>query len=615
MQISQPESRPENRRVLSCWLIVLGLISIQGTLALSHLDGLRAIASMDTAHYYVVAKNISHGDAKPDNVVWHYLGRPTSVERPAGDYWGAGWPYALGFLMRWVGDSRIASFRICAALSLFMPVLVFLLLQRLTSRWWLAAFGAVLVCLQTKLSQVMVTPDVSLSYELTTTAGFVLLLGALKGHPSLMHFVPSAFVLTLPVWLRGDGFVPLLAATIGILTAPWPWRQRLRLVVGFAGVAGICLLPYVAYNIHFFGRISPEARSLTPLMSDYKQLYEFVTQPSSASYWQLGLKGVAGLRVEATKIFADFFIGQQVPYVLVLVATCGPVVRRIAFRRAARRTSGRSIGVSNANFSAPLTAGATAVSQPDGGRAAGIVCLWSFTVLSALVPILIAPIVNNPSRFFTNTAPVLCVLAVWTMEPLLRCRWIVNLALLLVATTLLAYVGWPFHPLKPWATSWKRSWMDIPACLSPGNYPAMNADDVVLTEMPCQLSAQLNVASINMPQDDTMFRGSGSASMRARFVHTAGLKGAVVSAESCRQVIERYHPRFILAIEGSNLEQLVLRLRDLPLRTVAQGRNQDGRGYTWFTIGETASSAPATSGSPDSARIDGHVTGPAKQPR
>jgi len=333
MEATQGPGGPRARGAPWSWLIILGLIALQGAFSLWHLAGLKTAGSNDTAYYYAVARNIARGDPKPDNVLWDFLGHPASVARPAGDYWGAGWPFALGLLMRLFGDSPVAALRICAFLSVFVPVMVFLLLQRLGCRGWVAAFGAILVCLQIKLFQTRVTPDVSLSYELTTTAGFVLFFGALSNvRAGLIRFLPSALVLSLPIWLRGEGFVPLLAAMIGVLVAPWTWRERLRCIVGFGAMAAICLMPYLAYNVHFFGRITPEARAVTPLMTDFKQLYEFNTSPSLDEYRQLGFKGIVGLRIEATEYFVEY-LWNNIPYLLLLAGTIGPLARWIACRR------------------------------------------------------------------------------------------------------------------------------------------------------------------------------------------------------------------------------------------------------------------------------------------
>jgi hypothetical protein len=589
MQLTQNE-RPTGRiRLSTRWLIILGLILLQGILAVWHSAGLQTVGSNDTAYYYAVAKNIAHGKANPDGVLWNYLGNPPSVERPAGDYWSAGWPFALGLLMRWFGDSPVAAVHICASLSVFLPVTVFLLLQRLTSRWWVAAYGGVLVCLQFKLFQVMVTPDVSLSYDLITTAGFVLLLGVLASRPSLLCFLPSAFVLSLPIWLRGEGFTPLLAASLGILAAPWPWRQRLRYVVGFAALAGICLVPYFLYNIHFFGRISPEARSLTPLMTDFGQFYEFGSDPSLASYAKLGFEGIARLHIEALAFFAKNLWG-NIPYLLLLTGTLCPVLRWIACRRAARVESARSGQPDLSNTAVPPRNHQPECGRSDGCRTAAIVTLLSYVILSAAIPLSIAPIASNYDRFLLNTIPVLCVLAVWSIEPLLRFRWTANLGILIVATFLLAYVQWPFHPRKPWTSAWKDRFSSIPVSLAPGNHPEMNPDDIVLSEIPARLCAQLGVNSISAPWDGTVIDESEGPREYDRFFPVFRRKRTVVSVETCRRVIARYHPRFILAADGSILDQFTRRVKDLQLRVVFRGQGQDGVGYTWFAVDEGAPS-------------------------
>jgi hypothetical protein len=435
----------------------------------------------------------------------------------------------------------------------------------------------------------MVTPDVTLSYQLATTAGFVLFLGVLsdRDRPGLMRFLPSAFVLTLPMWLRGEGFIPLVAATLGILAAPWPWRQRLRCIVGFAALAGICLVPYIVYNMHFFCRITPVPRSLTPLMTDYKQLYEFGSQPSLESYRKLGVEGIVGLRVQALTYFADQLL-QFPAYLLLLTGIFGPLLRWAAYRRALRGRSGRTERIFASPISGPSSSRQAVSGRSEGCRAAGIVTLWSFVALSAAISLLVAPVATNPGHFFNNTTPVLCVLAVWTIEPLLRYRWTMNLGLLLVAAFLLSYVQWPFHLRKPWTTAWKRHFVDTPACLLPGNHPALNADDTVLTRMPCRLSATLGVASIMTPWDDTVIDESDGTPKYPKFLPCQGYKRVVISAETCRQVIQRYHPRFILAEDGSIVEQFVNRLKDLPLRVVCRGQNEDGSGYTWYAVAEGA---------------------------
>jgi hypothetical protein len=491
--------------------------------------------------------------------------------------------------MRLVGDSPVAALRICAFLSLFLPVTVFLLLQRLGCRCWVAAFGAALVCLQPKLFPIMTTPDVTLSYDLITTVGFILLLGVLRDRPSLIGLLPSAFVLALPIWLRGEGFVPILAACVGILAAPWPWKQRLISVAGFAALVGICLFPYVFYNLHFFGRITPEPRSLTPLMTDYKQFYELESHPSLAEYCKTGFSGIVGLHVEALSYFSEF-LWQNIPYLLLLTGILGPLLRLVAGRRAAEGGATRVGQTSNSGISGEPSRGQAPSGSPKDWRAAGIATLWTFVVLSGAVPLLIAPIVSNYDRFLLNTMPVLCVLAVWTIDPMLRYRCCANAGILLAAAVLLAYVQWPFYVRKPWTTAWKDRFLSIPTCFLPGNHPALNADDVVLSEIPCRLSAQLNVGSIIAPWDDTVIDATGRAAEYQRLLPIVGYKRTVLSAEACRQAIDYYHPRFIFAEDGSILARFVDRLKDLPLRAIYRGQNQNGRGYTWFAVGAGAES-------------------------
>jgi hypothetical protein len=592
MGISPDELQTARRRSAKSWMIVLALILLQGLFSLWHLADLQTVGSNDDADYYVVAENIAHGEANPDTVLWTYLGKPHSIARPAGSYWGPGWPYALGFMMRFVGDSPVAALRICAFLSVFLPATVFLLLERLKTPWWVAAFGAVLVCVQGKLFSSMVVPDVSLSYELITTGGFVLFLGALGDRPSLTRLLPSAFVLALPIWLRGEGFIPLLAAIVGLLAAPWPWRQRVRCVVGFASLAGICLIPYFLYNVHFFGRITPEPRSLTPVMTDIKQLFEFGDQPSFDSYCKLGFKGIVALHVDALGSFADF-LWINIPYLLLLTGIFGPLLRWIAYHRTEQRESAQSDMTFVPHAYEASCSRRPVCGRPVDCRAAGIITLWSFVVLSAAVPLLVAPVAANPGRFLVNITPMLCVLAAWTIAPLLRYRWAVNLGLLFVAAFLLSNVQWPFHIHKPWATGWKEPFLAIPTCLSPGHHPVLNADDAVLSERPCRVSAQLHVKSIMAPWDDTVIDGSDGARKSVGFIHNSGGKKRAVSADACRQVIQQFRPRFILAEDGSILDEFIERMKDLPLRVVYRGKNQDGQGYTWYAVPDDKAPVPA----------------------
>src|SRR5262249_9643059 len=121
------------------------LAALQWAVSFHAAETIRTVASYDTAYYYVVARNVAPGRGLLDTALWHFLGTPDTVARPAGDYWEVGWPLALGLLMRVFGSSQRAAILVCAVLSGLLPLLVALVARLATRRTDVAWAAGLLV--------------------------------------------------------------------------------------------------------------------------------------------------------------------------------------------------------------------------------------------------------------------------------------------------------------------------------------------------------------------------------------------------------------------------------------------------------------------------------------
>ena len=282
---------------------LLVLLVLQLLVTVYNLATVTVVSNGDPSHYYCEARNLALGRGLTDSNLSIFLAPPSSVIRPAGDYWPCGWSVVLGGAMALAGTSPARALLVTALVSLLLPLATFLLARRLTGQGLLAG---VLVCLQARLWLLEAIPDVTIPYLVLTTLGL-----ALVSRPVL-----AGAVLGLPLWLRGDGFVGLLVALIT--------QRQPRLLAGAALTIG----PLLVYNVVCFGRPMPAPRGLVPFMAAHTDLYDPVADPSLQSFLAQGAGTIAGHVLEALKTTGVAAL-LQLPLGLWLVALVGMRQRRL----------------------------------------------------------------------------------------------------------------------------------------------------------------------------------------------------------------------------------------------------------------------------------------------
>ncbi len=196
------ERSPETRWQLPFTVGLVLLALCQAITSYRALRELEAPGNYDTAYYFCVGRNLATGRGLTDRMVWHYLGPLAPPGRPAGDYWMVGWPIVLGALMTVFGHSSRDAFRICAGLSIFLPLLACRISWRLRASPGLALLTGFLVCAQTRLNQSNVTTDVTLIYQLIVLLGLGLAPAILRGEGTRADWCVKGMTLALPIWLR-----------------------------------------------------------------------------------------------------------------------------------------------------------------------------------------------------------------------------------------------------------------------------------------------------------------------------------------------------------------------------------------------------------------------------
>ncbi len=503
--------------------VVLALVSIvilQAVVSFTAAAGLPGVGNYDTAHYYAVARNLADGRGAVDTVLWHFLGPPETVVRPIGDYWPPGWPFLLGALMFVFGHSMKGAILICASLSLLMPVLVFWVTYLLRGRTWLAWFAGVLVVFQNSLHQTNVTPDVSLVYALATLFGLCAYLGHRRRRaPDKWLFWVGA-ALTVPFWMRGEGFILFGAVTLTILlSGDVSWRDRTVRIGWLLLGSACCQLPLWGYNLVAFGAMTPEPRTMVLFFTDIpRELYTYGSNPAFATWWQQGIPGILDNIGDRMYVNAISFFRQN-PWALGVFAVVGMI---------------RKVG-----------------GEP---RAATTLPLSLFVILSWLVPAVLVPNGASPDRLILNTTPVQCILAVVAFEGLVRGRR--GLTVLLPAAVVFLFactaLSWPLRIENPVGRDWQSRFRPVPAHLLPAGRPTLQSDDLVLTRDPWQVAAFLDVRAVMVPFDGPL---------------------------AMRDVIDHYRPRYLLARRGSEVDRYRVELGPLAYRQVAHAGDA-----VWYEI-------------------------------
>jgi hypothetical protein len=510
------------------WIAVLAAASLAATqlaIALRAASGVRDVASVDTANYYVIARNLAEGRGLTDTVLWQFLAAPTTVERPAGDYWEVGWPLVLGTLMRVFGTSQHAAIVICACLSALLPVAAFAAAMAAQRRVAVAWIAGLLVCLQTRLLPPDVTPDVTLMYQITCLAALAAAIHAGARDVPLGRMIAAGAVIGLPMHVRGEGFVVALAALPclpGASSTPLVERAR-RTGAALLGIA-LVGLPFWARDLVVFGHLVPPSRSLRLWMTRYDDLSRVLSTPSPQRFWAQGLARMTEVRWAAIRGHADL-ITRQLPWPLLVFAVAGAAVAILA--------------------------------RPGPPGRARALPIPLFVLLSLLVPCLVVPLIANDGRFVMNVAPALCVLAssgIFAVADAIA-RLVRRRAVVLPA---IAAGVWACAAVYRAPASFRTGigYLDLyrrtPACLDDTAQLAplhLDPHDVVLTDDPWRVAAVLDVAAVGLPAD-----GPAAADV----------------------ILDRYRPRFVLATTPP-LRQLA---RRKGMRAVATLR--DG---VWYAVG------------------------------
>lgn len=505
------------------FVAALSLVLLQALVSFTAAASIAHVGVYDPAWYYSVARNIARGDLPPDHVIWHYLGIPESVERWPGDYWSPGWPWLLGGLMALAGSSMSHAVWICAVVSLALPPLVFFTLRALTGQALLAWLGGLVVILQVPLQQLSVTPVPTLLYQIAVLAGFTLLMRALSCPDRRARLLAAGAVLAAPVWLRGDGFLPLAAALLTVLVAAGGMRAARRLVAGGWILAGsmIALVPLWLHNALLLGSATPAPRRMVPFLITYDDLAAFLSDPSAASWWALGpavhLERIAGRLAEV----AGELPSKQ-PLLLIPLALAG------AFHTWLAR----------------------------GRHPAGLF-LTLLAILRLVAPVVLAPMVSIPSKQVIIALPLLCLLA------LLGLAWIVELARPagragIAAALAVALVGltvwvWPARIRNPLDRSWAENRLTLPAYFDESAVPRFQRGDLLLAKNPWIASAVANVATMMPPSD---------------------------GAEAVIQAVERFRPTHLL-LEGEERGMEEEFVTHLHVRLEVLSERPEG---TWYRI-------------------------------
>ena len=485
------------------------LVLLQWAASFVAASTLRTVGTYDTAYYYVVARNFARGRGLTDTVLWEFLGAPDTVARPAGAYWEIGWPLLLGSIMRVTGDSQRTAIWICAALSGLLPLLTALVAHLATKRALVAWVAGLLVVTQIKLLPTNITPDATSSYQLACLGALAAYHAARDRDLSPARLLAAGAALAIPACIRGEGFVVALATLpLLLFTRERPRRENIKTTLLVLAGLALFLAPFTLRNLVVFGAALPPGRSLRFWMTDYSDLYRFLSDPSPSAWWSQGIATLARVRV-ATLVAHLRPLVSHFPWPVLVLATIGLG----AHLRSAR------------------------------ARAAAFPL---FLALSLLVPTLLVPIVTSPDRYPTNILPVLCILAA--------------IAIVAARDALHAHLISPAQPRsRSHAVDAAVIASSVAACalvfrgeVTAGTYidilaayrttpPSLEAapslaplalgpDDVVLTDDPWRVAAALDVATIMRPLD-------GERALSA--------------------LVTRYRPRLLHVTRGSPLRTLV----------------------------------------------------------
>jgi len=489
---------PGNGQRVRIALAVVTLALLQAAISFRQCADLEYPGNYDTAYYFTVARNFATGRGLTESVLWHYLGPLRPIERPAGDCWMVGWPLVLGTLMIGFGHSGPDALRICAGLSVLLPLLAFRLSWRLRPEVGTSLLAGLLVCGQTRLYQSNVTPDVTLCYQLLTLFAIGTGLYALRHDVSSLRLVWAGVALSLPMWVRGEGFVALLAVTLALLIWGGGGQRRRLGRAGWVILGAVCgVAPLFVYHLAAFGRLSPEPRSLTFWLREMDELYRMDSDPSFRGWLSQGVQRIGYERLRCLRALT-YNILIQIAWPLLLSAAAGIL-------------SGIARG------------------RPE------VFCLTLFLLLSAAVPTALVPFFTNPDRLVMHALPVLCALSAFAVGDFLEHLRGKPLGARMagLAATAIWIAGWilvraPLNSQGHFEHGWKAQFRPVPAHLvAAARRLGLTPADAILTQDPWQVAAVLDVHTVMIPYD-----GPGAM----------------------KRVVKLYHPRFVLLPDENSKE-------------------------------------------------------------
>jgi hypothetical protein len=503
-------------------LAALSLVVIQAAISFDSAATILHVGKYDSAYYFALARNISQGEPAADTVLWHYLGTPDTVARWAGDYWPPGWPMMLGLVMALVGNSMKHAIWICAFLSLAMPYLAFRITYAVRPQIWLAWISGLLVMLQTPLHPRNVVPAVTLPYQVFVLLAILLFVKWVDaGRPGRLRTVLVGALLAFPLWIRGDGFVVCGGALCALaLAQDPPVRERAARMGWLILGAFCCMVPYWSYNLIGFGSVTPEPRSMIPVMTSYTDLHTFLQDPSFEHWWAQGPDVLIGL------ILGDIGLS------LKSLPTRYPVL--LGF----------------------LSLAAIVGGSRKGFRDPRVLMIVFIPPLAWFIPAIIAPVVADPPRLVMLQTPLLCILAClgtgWIVQ-----RWDSKVAIRAVAVGVLVFGcaiwHWPFDLRNPFDRSWRQWYASIPDRFHRESLPFLRDDELVVTDVPWQLGAFLDVSILNVPTD---------------------------GPEAFRQLVEKYRPDYLVLRRPTRFQPKVLISRSpVQLQSLTQFRTG-----VWYRI-------------------------------
>ena len=431
------------------------------------------VGRKDVAYYYSIARRVATERGLTDNVRWHFLeGRPP-LNRPAGDYWSAGWPAVLGAIMCVVGSNERSSILIMVVLSGFLPVLVAWVSSLCGLGSVLSLLAGGMLIFQGSVRANNVTPDVTLPYQLLSLLSLAVYLSLVQPRKvASWNLFVVGFAAMLPILIRTDGFVVFAAIVVHYLLAriKQGWRTSGWLLLG----GGSCFAIPTLYNLVSFGSLSAPGARYAVWMSHYSDLYTYGVSPSVESWMSLGARAHITTRLDS------------------VVSSLQVMFRDLPFGLTAVPVLGLLVGLA--------------------WRSSSMLLMYLSIAMFILIPSMVAPVVANPRRALFSAVPILCIVVVGALSDLGRLTKYHHLRQKLpnpkvkgVLVVALACAGmWLFSQVYLSATgAWskRKDWIfkRLPAHLVRAQELRLDKDAVVMAKNPFQAAAVLDVATVRMP--------------------------------------------------------------------------------------------------------------------